>query len=469
MGKFPLAAAATLLITVGVARVQPAIDPDQSSFAKLSGKQLVEQLADDERRPRAFYELLRRAEPGKHADFTTFEGTHYNSRLLVCPQEKPRPPIYLVLYGFLDLTETGSSGDNYVVKNPRELFPPAATDSAGAAEKEPTIHAFTAEGRIVTPFGGNNVLTGTLADINGDEIIELVDSMRYGVEGVDNTTVLTVSAVKTKAEPLLTVVLNWEEDEWTYRLTDQDGDGISDVEAGPRTAAGMIPKAVWKWDRVKRAYVGQQGAAGDHFRVTNGTNLWKEFRRLKAARLTFPKDADAISKYETDTRSESIAAPTPPPTPAEPYQYASLKDASDAELIRFMARGQSEFERNTENTSRSRLPKNFWTMDAKVAALALVEANRAEKHRAHYQIAIDDRDKAEPPSSCTIAFSEASARCYNAVDRHYFVRVDPTDSYLAFAESSSGGSFFTTPSTINRRSTCADARCPTMTRAGSPA
>ena len=108
-----------------------------------------------------------------------------------------------------------------------------------------------------------------------------------------------------------------------------------------------------------------------------------------------------------------------------------------------MAHGKSESDRDLENTIRNRLPENFWTMDVnKAAALALVEENRTEAHRAHYQIAIDDRDKAEPPSRCTITLSDASARCYNAVDGHYFLRVDPDDCILVFAGSSASGVAF---------------------------
>jgi hypothetical protein len=88
------------------------------------------------------------------------------------------------------------------------------------------------------------------------------------------------------------------------------------------------------------------------------------------------------------------------------------------------------------------LPENFWGIDPKSAALALVDANRTEYHRAHYQIAIDDRDKAEPPTRCSIMFEAASPRDYEAVERHYFLKVDPDDSYLALAGSSSGGVVF---------------------------
>jgi len=441
VGKIPLVAITVLLLAPGFSEAKSPTDPEQVSFARLSGKELVAQLADDKKRPRAFFELLRRAEPGKHTDFKTFEAKHYNTRLVVCPSEKSQPPIYLVLYGFLDRTETGSSFDEYSIKNPSELFPPADPGPADPIEEEPAICAFTAEGRVVRPFGNNTILEyGTISDINGDGVIERVDSRLCGVEGVRNVSVLTVSAVETKAEPLLTVVLNWDNDEWIYRLTDQDGDGVSDIEAGPRTKAGLTPKAIWKWDRTKHAYVGPQGEAGDHFRVINGATLWKELARLKAARLTFPKDGDAVSTYEA--KPESIATPTPSPQGTTPFRYASLKDAPNSELLRFMAQGKKEWDRQPETENRTRLPENFWNMEAKTAALALVEANRTEVHRSHYQIAIDDRDKAEAPQRCTISFSDASARCYQANDGHYFLRVDPDDSYLAFAGSSSAGVVF---------------------------
>ena len=43
--------------------------------------------------------------------------------MVICPQEKSRPPIYLVLYGFLNLNDTQSSSD-YKVDRAHELFPP---------------------------------------------------------------------------------------------------------------------------------------------------------------------------------------------------------------------------------------------------------------------------------------------------------------------------------------------------------
>lgn len=436
MGNLPLVAIATLLVLVRFSQAKPSRDPEQAPFAKLSRKELVQHLADDKKRPRAFYELARRAEPGEYADFSAFESEHYNSRLVVCPQEQPRPPIYLVLYGFLNSSEPNGG---YRIEEASELFPPVG--KSGVEEEQPAIQAFNSQGQVVKPFGSNNVLRkqGTLADINGDGMVERVDAENYGSD-FNDATVLMVSAVKSKAEPLLTVVLNWGGDEWTFGLADRDSDGISEIEVGPRTAAGMRPKVVWKWDRAKRAYVGPKGEAGDHFRVVNGAAIWNELRRLKASGLTFPKDADAIAAHEH--APEQSPTSTPFATPNEPYRYTSLKDAPDADLFRFMAHGKSEADRERRDNNRSRLPENFWSLDPKMAALALVETNRTTEHRTRYQLAVDDREKAEPPSRCTIAFSTASARCYAAIDGHYFLRVDPDDSYLAFAGSSAAGVVF---------------------------
>jgi hypothetical protein len=143
------------------------------------------------------------------------------------------------------------------------------------------------------------------------------------------------------------------------------------------------------------------------------------------------------------TRALAEAAPaTPAALRGERYHYSSLKGATDAELLRFMARGKSEFDREHEAKIKNRLPDDFWTMDARRAALALIKANRTAAHRAGYEIAIDDRDIAKPPARCTITFSDSSSRCYNAVDAQYFLRVDPGESYLAFARSWAGGVVF---------------------------
>ena len=140
--------------------------------------------------------------------------------------------------------------------------------------------------------------------------------------------------------------------------------------------------------------------------------------------------------------SVCISAPSTGAKQDEPYRYTSQKDASDAELFRFMADAKSEIDREHEAKGPDRLPADFWVTDAKSAAVGLLDVNRSEEHRAAYTLVANNRDEATPPERCNITISSFSSRCYNAVDGHYFLRVHPQDSYLAYAESWSGGNAF---------------------------
>lgn len=146
---------------------------------------------------------------------------------------------------------------------------------------------------------------------------------------------------------------------------------------------------------------------------------------------------------ELATKGGDAPATSPTSTPSqEPYRYSSLKDASDAELFRFMADGKSEIDREFEAEIKTHLPDDFWTADAKTAALAFVEANRKPEHRAAYTLALHSAEGGEPPAHCTLTLANFSSRDYNMVDSHYFVRVDPGESYLAYTQSWSGGEAF---------------------------
>lgn len=435
----------TVAVALGVllACQKPPPEAAHYPFTKLSGNELMKLLLETETRSRAFYELWRRGRPAYESDekdegFDAFENGHHNPTIVVCPQEKGAPPIYIVLSNVLGRSDSSDYG-KYPITNPSELFRSAPT-LLRELDDAPLIEVFTADGRRIDLFDGNNVLDGALADINADGTIERVEETSFSVDGVDEVQCLTVSTVKAKLQPLFAVILNWGAREWTFRLMDSDGDHVSEIEIGPLTASGFKPKAVWKWDRAKHKYVGPAGNDGDHFRVINATQIREEHLRFQTTKMTFPTDPEAVS--EMDDERDEVAPATPVVGNGEPYLYRSLKGASDAELFRFMGRGRDYFDRYHEKTVKNSLPDGFWTMDAKQATLGLINANRTDKHRAKYQVALDDRDKAEPPARCTITFSESSSRCYNAVDYHYFLRVDPGESYLAYARSWAGGAVF---------------------------
>lgn len=425
-------------------------DKEQAPFSKLSGSELIVQLQAKPTPMRAFYELWRRGVrkewSEKDEGFEAFHRRHYDPEVVVCPQDNNEPTIYLVLYGYLYSEVYVPAKNDYKVEKPEEIFRIKPYVNHRKRDDRPAIDAFTADGVRVNPFGGGNVLQGVLADVNGDGKIERVEVRGYGaIEKRKNIQTLFVETVKAEAETLLAVLINWGADEWDFKLTDSDGDGISDIEVGTRTASGVKTQAVWKWDREKRVYTGPEGKPGDHFRVLDVNDYRKDMPRFDKENLQFPREPDAVPKPSPVTQQLSLltappSKPVPLPTPpaqSGPYKYVSLKGATDQELFDFMGYGKREPNPELDNMIRSQLPKGFWEMDAKAAALAFIEVNRKEEDRLKFQIALDDRDKTQPPATCTIA-SNNFFNAYAWVDDHFFLHVDPKESYLASTQPSNG-------------------------------
>lgn len=97
---------------------------------------------------------------------------------------------------------------------------------------------------------------------------------------------------------------------------------------------------------------------------------------------------------------------------------------------------RNAFDSEQEAVIPNQVPSGFWEMPAKEAALAVAEMNRTRRHRDRFLLGAKNREHANPPDVGNLALTVASARCYSAVDSHYFLRVDPNGSYLAYARSS---------------------------------
>ncbi len=408
------------------------------------GPLLVEQLTDPSTRSQAFYELWRRSDDSKDAGYESFLENHYSPKIVVCPQGPDTEPITIVLYGFLSRKTEVSEGD-YAITDPASLFPEAATADHEEINR-PAIEAFTANGRRIEPFGGDNVLDGELTDLNGDGLIERVEITRCHVEGFKNVEVLKIDEVQEQPTTLLAVLLNFGADEWSYRTRDSDGDGIFDIDLGPQTADGILPKATYRWDADRQSYVGPDGAIEDHFVRLDPDPAWDRLRAIAKREAPFPPDPDYVApkkfSFARVTGTSSSTAPKPAPPPAEPYEPVDLDALSDEDLLHRMGPGLDARDFERLSNPRSHTPADFWTTTPKAAALKLVESNRSEAHRAAVSLAIDDRTAGDPPDSGTILLSVKSSRCYNAIDWHYFLRVDPDDSYLAYARTWAGGVVF---------------------------
>ncbi len=409
-------------------------DSEQAAYSNYSGAELVRLLKDKASRIRAFYELDRRNTPSQHTEFEQFAEWHGSPEIVVCPQPEAQPPIYLVLYKFLPSDSSTRLGQ-YKIEKADELFPNTTPFRLRNSPEAPAIDAFDSKGRRLNPFGGRNVLEGALADINGDGLIERVEGISYSIDGIESVDVLEVSAIKPNAQPMFAVLLNWGADEWDFRLSAHATEGVADIEIGPRTPDSLNPKAVFKWDKEQHAYTGP--ASGAHFRVLDSAHTKSQLEHFKAEHLAFPKDPEAFVPREEHSLKSRAPAP-----PSNPYCKTSLAALSDPELLHYMGRGKASYDFEAENKIRNRLPAGFWALEPKAAALALIDCNRANAHRNAFLVALDDRDQPTPPAVCSLAFSDSSSRCYNAVDAHYFLRVDPENSYLAYAREWSGGAVF---------------------------
>ena len=416
----------------------------QLDLTGVTGQVLIQKLLDTNSCSSAFYELWRRNARDKDVDYEAFLEKHYDPEVVLCPQGNEKPPIYVVLYGFLS-KETFSAQEDYEIPNQSELFPPSGGHGRERNWKMPAIEVFTSEGERITPFGGNNCLeeSGIMADINGDGFVERADHTTYGVDGVRNVDVLHISVVTPEPQPLLSVLYNWGEDEWAYQFADPNKDGVLHVELGPKVPEGIKPKLVYTWDKDKKAYSGPAGKAGDHFRRLDFAQT-DVFKGLKKANLVFPKDSDFVDEHGTqdDPWAKRGQKKPSPKDLSKPYHYASLKGLSNEYIVRYMGEGKNMSELEWENVIKTHVPTNFWTLDPKSAAFATADENRYPDHRKRFRLAVDDRDGQKPPDTCSMSFTYVSDKSYNAVDCHCFLRVDPKRSYLAYARSWAGGMVF---------------------------
>ena len=404
----------------------------EPALANVPARELVQRLRDEPSRLSAFRELCRR---NGRKDLHNLR----RPELVVCPQGESQEPLYLVLAEFLPTIRGSGAFDSAGLD---ELFPeerPASRDPL-ALRSELLIEVITADGELVEPFGGNNVLSdGIVADINGDGRVERVDHTAYRVDGVDEVDVLQIWPVALQSTPSLSVLYNWGSGDWAYQLADRDRDGRIELELGPRQTEAIRTKVVFAWNPQRQMYVSDFGDTGAHFRVLEPGDPWKRFKNLKAEGLRFASDPDAVAAenriggFGLPHEDKGLAAHS------QPYAYRSLRGLDDEAILRYMEEGPRAGE---APPLPDVTPTEFWSSPPRSAAAALLEANRFSEHKLGYRIAIDDRDGAVPPESGSVAYHGESAPCYQSTDWVWFLSVRPGESYLAYGSSTRAGTVF---------------------------
>jgi len=380
------------------------------AFQDPSGEALIEKLKTEGTRLAALKELIGRGKGDA--------GERRDPLLTICPQEGGKPPLYVVLSKFLPDRDHPGGNDSalFAPRTPSERI------------KNRVIDVFTADGKLITPYGGNNVLdNGLLLDLNGDSLIERADSTSYGPEGVRTAEVLEISTVLEKPRPLFAVVFNFHltehRDDWGFDFSQPGKEGPWEIHLGPwKNKREIERKVTYRWDQAAGSWTGPEGGAGDHFRVINAKDIWKSLEKLKTEKVSFP--------LEKDRRHPLMEEDPEPPLPAakgadQPYVPGSLKALSSEALLRYMGDGETP-----RTCSRLNVPGDFWTSDPKVAALGLVKANQSDPG---LRLAIDDRNDVRAPEACAVAFTHQSSRCYNAIDTHWSLRCDPKESSIAMS------------------------------------
>jgi len=414
------------------------------ALADASGSDLVRKLLDPRDRLGAVYELSRRGGVEKRP-YATFAAEEPSAQVLVSRSPGGSGTVFAVLLR----TRRGDAPFRGFDDDPG-LFGPASLE-AGRIARGVTLLAYAADGRPLRS-GGDDLVGGYIADVNGDGGLERVGD-REPEQGVET---LEIWPLEEGAGPSLAVAFNLLSDDWGYALLDPRGDGVLDVVMGPRPGAEVRPEVVIRWDRGARRYVAPERKDGDHFVVLEGSDVSGAARKLVAdrlaGRLRFGPEAatptataatppvPASDPVAAPPASEAAASPEPASASAAPYRYASLHGASDEAIAAFMAPGGHVEYHEPPPASGGEAPAwvtAFWKKPAREAVLELVEANRSPEHRDWYRVAILDRPAA--PTACTIAYTWRNSGCYSAYDAHWVLRCDPAGSYLAYGDRSGHG------------------------------
>lgn len=424
------------------------------AFAAEKSTSAVKRLLDPQTRAQAFFEL---SSFGTKETFEEFTAHLAELDAIECPQAKG-PPLYLVTHmPFWSVSESFLSPDDYVISKPRELFGMRKGERiVGAADRlaEAVINGFKADGSKFTPFNGDNMMTnGYLLDINGDGIVEKIDTTRMSVEGArdDVIEVLCIDTAELTSRQLFAVCMNWHPrdadkpaNRWAWKLARNPETRIFEIVLYPEEGDERKPVAVFRWDASTRSFAGPSGGHGSHFAVlAPGKEAWKSLRDIQAqGGLGY-----SVTARGPDVAAKFIEDDGQTPAPPEPNAYVSesRKALSHEELLKFMMPGRSVSDYQMEFRPETHIPAEFWKMAPKEAALAIAEGSRTRSHRAKYALVVDDRDGVAPPESGSLSLVHHSSACYSARSWNFQINFAADESWLVFARTTIAGAALYSP------------------------
>ncbi|HLP59216.1 MAG TPA: hypothetical protein VK186_10320, partial [Candidatus Deferrimicrobium sp.] len=398
---------------------------EEDDYSSMAASNLVKRLMSQNPgiRSMAFYELRRRyplcPETRSYAEFAKDIKIW---EVIECPPGKNKPPVYLVLF---DLQyESSYPGQDY--RTPaREIFEKKRDKTGLKWENNINITAFDSAGGDLKIPGCHEIHHGVIADINGDGLIEVVDTfLENKLDDKPQGMVLKVWTIKENPQCKFALLYNLGEEDWGYALEDKDNDGIYDILLGPGKPGDVTPVVTYKWDKGKGTYNGPPGGENDCFRITDAAAVEEEPGEVVIG--SFPKDP-----WESGPKFQNYN---------KPYSYFSLKNLSNREILEYIKDGKTVQSLEWEAV-KPKFPGEFRQKKPKEAILDLIEMNRNPGHKRQFQIAVDDRGGLELPGQCRIFYSYVDNPFYPSYLAQYFIQCSPGDSYLAYAVCSTAGPF----------------------------
>ncbi|MFD0892303.1 hypothetical protein KBB96_12810 [Luteolibacter ambystomatis] len=368
-------------------------------------------------------------------------------RLHWSPQFHEAPPL-IVLAADNGWSRISSSFEDYPpVENPAELFGedrvagriPGLSRPSLAPLNDVRVHVFDRQGNTPAAWKDRGFgVSGYLCDFNNDDTLDLAEVENHDLF-VNNRqheiSVVTITTIEANPRMLGQIVFNCRpsdaegEDDWTVSCEHLDQEGSPVLSFGPSGGRNEREhhQFLIHWDSQKKEFAILQAPEDEpshrHLRLLGSKEALDSF--AKGNGLGYPVRPSSEQREKL-------------PTPQKPYEFRSLKDSPDQDLLSFF-KGKPRNNDRFERGSPLSLPENFWHLDPKEAALALVKANSDSTQRFRWQLAVDARPPAAPPTSGWLVFDGSSAPCYSFSTAGIALRFGVSDSWLLVKESNHQG------------------------------
>jgi hypothetical protein len=137
------------------------------------------------------------------------------------------------------------------------------------------------DGTFVPVFLGWNVGSCDFKDLNGDRVLDRLESRSYRLESGKNVQALTLIPMTPDQKLALRVVYRIHLASWAWTVVDTSGE-LPEIRLGPRDPASgeVTPRATYRWERSQSRYVGPGGGIDQNFfRVDEDSAKSEEFAR----------------------------------------------------------------------------------------------------------------------------------------------------------------------------------------------